>query len=126
LNARQKPSRLKGFNVGVNPTVLAAKRAGEGRHRWFRMGVQVTQQTITLAGQYASRRFPAFEGNCALAYLPAALGAMPSVQERCRIVFEAAANDQFYSRHGCTFNLFDGDGRLARPPENPTSVSPEW
>jgi hypothetical protein len=126
LNSRQKTSLFKGFNVGVNATVLAAKRAGEGRHRRFGMGMQVTQQAKTFASQYASQRFPAFEGNCTLAYPPAALDAMPSVKERCRIVFEAATNDQFYSRHGCTFNLFDGDGWLARRPENPTSVSPEW
>jgi len=42
LNTRQKTSLLKGFNVGVNATVLAAKRAGEGRHRRFGMGMQVT------------------------------------------------------------------------------------
>jgi hypothetical protein len=74
--------------------------------------LQVTQQAKTLAGQYDCQRFPAFEGNCALAHLSALPGAMPCVQERSRVVFEAAADDQFYGRHGCTFNLFDGvDGR---------------
>src|SRR5580700_2572115 len=67
VRPRQKARLLQRLNVGVNATILAAKRTSERRDRWLGMSVQMTQQAIALAGQYISERFPAFEGNCAFA-----------------------------------------------------------
>src|ERR1700722_20841598 len=64
VRPRQKARLLQRLNVGVNATILAAKRTSERRDRWLGMSVQMTQQAIVLDGQYVYESLPAFISNC--------------------------------------------------------------